>query len=136
MHGFYCRLTKLSLDRLLHKLYQIDKHLFLKGSKLWFTNIRNIEKLLNIQQLKNYNKDAFINVLQTFYRDKLEKSLEHIKKSSDSKLSLFCTLYSNFNVPCYLNMHLSKAKRSLLTKLRLSCHNLNIETLCYCRPKV
>ena len=33
-------------------------------------------------------------------------------------------------------MHLSKAKRSLITKFRLSCHNLNIETLCYCRPKV
>ena len=78
VHGFYCRLTKLSSDRLLHKIYQTDKHLFLKGSKSWFTNIRNTEKFLNIQQLENYNKDAFINILQTFYRNKLEKSLDPI----------------------------------------------------------
>ena len=51
VHGFYCRFTKFSSDRLLHKLYQTDKHLFLKGSKSWFTNIKNTEKLLNIQQL-------------------------------------------------------------------------------------
>ena len=31
---------------------------------------------------------------------------------------------------------MSKAKRSLISKLRLSCHALNIETLRYCRPKV
>ena len=108
----------------------------MKGSKSWFTNIRNTEKLLNIQQLEIYNKGAFINMLQTFYRNKLEKSVEHIKKSSDSKLELFSILYSNFNVSCYLNMHLSKAKRSLIIKLRLSCHNLSIETLRYCQPKV
>ena len=28
VHGINCRLTKLSSDRLLHKLYQTDKHLF------------------------------------------------------------------------------------------------------------
>ena len=66
--GFYCRITKLPSDRLLHKLYKTDKHLFLKGSKSWFTNIRNAE---NIQQLENYNKDAFITLLQFFCRNKL-----------------------------------------------------------------
>ena len=33
-------------------------------------------------------------------------------------------------------MNFSKAKRSLITKLRLSCHILNIETMRYCRPKI
>ena len=61
--------------------------------------------------------------------------MAHIKASSDSKLELFSTLY-NSNIPCYLNMKSSKDKRSLITKFRLSCHTLNIETLRYCRPKV
>ena len=33
-------------------------------------------------------------------------------------------------------MNFSKAKRSLITKLRLSCHILNTETMRYCRPKI
>ena len=33
-------------------------------------------------------------------------------------------------------MDFSKVKRSLIAKIRLSCHSLNIETMRYCRPKV
>ena len=62
--------------------------------------------------------------------------MANIKTSSDSKLQLFSHLYNNFTVPYYLNAGMSKAKRFLISKLRLICHALNIETLCYCRPKV
>ena len=61
--------------------------------------------------------------------------MANIKTSSDSKLQLFSHLYNDFTVPYYLNAGMSKAKRSLISKLRLSCHVLNIETLRYCRPK-
>ena len=136
MHSYYCRLIKLPSDRLLYKLYQTDKQLFLQGSNSWLTNIRHLEKLLNIQELNSLNKGAFIQTLQVFYKNKVETNLAHIKESSDSKLELFSTLYNSFSVPCYLNMNFSKAKRSLITKLRLSCHILNIETMRYCRPKI
>ena len=39
-------------------------------------------------------------------------------------------------MPCYLNMSFSKAKRSLIAKLRLGCHSRDIETMRYCIPKV
>ena len=80
--------------------------------------------------------DLDCQVLQVFYKNKVETNLAHIKESSDSKLELFSTLYNSFSVPCYLNVNFSKAKRSLITKLRLSCHILNIETMRYCRPKI
>ena len=136
MHNYYCRLVKLPSDRLLHKLYQTDKQLFLNGSKSWLTNIKHMEKLLNVQELERCSKDGFIKILKTSYKNKVENNLTQIKKTSDSKLELFSTLYDNSNMPCYLNMDFSKVKRSLIAKLRLSCHSLNIETMWYCRPKV
>ena len=95
-----------------------------------------MEKLLNVQELERCSKDGFIKILKTSYMNKVENNLTHIKESSDSKLGLFSTLYDNSNMPCYLNMDFSKVKRSLIAKLRLSCHSLNIETMRYCRPKV
>ena len=62
--------------------------------------------------------------------------MANIKTSSDRKLQLFSHLYNNFTVPYYLNAGMSKAKGSLISKSRLSCHVLNIEILRYCRPNV
>ena len=124
MHNYYCRLVKLPSDRLLHKLYQTDKQLFLNGSKSWLTNIKHMEKLLNVQELERCSKDGFIKILKTSYKNKVESNLTHIKESSDSKLELFSTLYDNSNMPCYLNMDFSKVQRSLIANLRLSCHSL------------
>ena len=89
---------KLPSDKLLHKLYQTDKQLFLKGSKSWLTNMRHMEKLLNVQELERYSKDGFIKLLKIFYKNKIENNLAHIKESSDSKLELFSTLYDNFSM--------------------------------------
>ena len=33
----------------MQKMYQTEKKLFLKGYKSWLTNIRHIEKLLNVK---------------------------------------------------------------------------------------
>ena len=91
---------------------------------------------MDIQNLEKFGKDAFINKLKARYKNRLDKSMANIKTSSDSKLQLFIHLFHNFTVPYYLNAGMSKAKRSLMSKLRLSCHALNIETLRYCRPKI
>ena len=62
--------------------------------------------------------------------------MANIQTSSESKLQLFSHLYNNFSIPYYLNAGMSKVKRSLISKLRLSCHAFNIEKLRYCRAKV
>ena len=56
MHVYYCRLVKLSSDRFLQKMYQTDKKPFLKGNKSWLTNIRHIEKLLNVKKWRDVVK--------------------------------------------------------------------------------
>ena len=53
MHSYYCRLIKHPSDKLLYKLYQTDKQLFLQGSNSWLTNVRHLEKLLNRFQVLN-----------------------------------------------------------------------------------
>ena len=106
-HSYYCKLPS---DRLLYKLYQTDKQLFLQGSNSWLTNIKHLEKVLNIQELNSLSKGAFIQILQEYYKNKVETNLAHIKESSDSKLELFSTLYNNFRVPRYLNMNFSKLR--------------------------
>ena len=92
-----------------------------------------MEKLLNVQELERYSKDGFIKILKASYKNKVENNLTHITESSDSKLERFSPLYDNSNMPCFLNTNFSKVKRSLIAKLRLSCHSLNIETMRYCR---
>ena len=56
-----------------------------------------------------------------------QSSLVYIKESSNSERELLNKLYGNFNMSCYLYMIFSKDNRSLIAKLRLSCHSLNIE---------
>ena len=112
MHNYYYRLDKLPLDRLLHKMYPTDKQLLLKGNTSRLTNIRHMEKLLNVQILERYSKSGFINILKTLYKNRLVNNLAniHIKEPSDSKLELISTLYDNSTMPCYLNMNFSKDK--------------------------
>ena len=86
MHGFYSRLNQLPSDRLLHKIFVTDKQLFYKGSKSWISCINETEKILGIQNLEKFSKDAFINKLKTCYKNRLDKSMANIKTSSDSKL--------------------------------------------------
>ena len=105
MHGFYNRLNQLPSDRLLHKIFETDKKLFCKGSKSWISCINETEKILGIQNLEKFRKDAFITNW-----NRLDKSMANIKISSDSKLKLFSHLYNNFTVPYYLNAGMSKAK--------------------------
>ena len=59
---------------MLHKMYQTDKQLFLKGIKSWLTHVRHMEKLLNVQKLKSYSKDGFIKILKTFNKNKLKNN--------------------------------------------------------------
>ena len=70
MHAYNCGLVKLLSDRLLHKMHQTNKQLFLLGSKSWFTTIRHMEKLLNVQELVKYSKDGFIKLLKVSYKNK------------------------------------------------------------------
>ena len=51
--------------------------------------MNEMEKILGIQNLEKFSKDAFINKLKTCYKNKLDKSMANIKNSSDSKLQLF-----------------------------------------------
>ena len=112
VHNYYYRLNKLPSDRLLHKLYPTDKQLLLKGNTSPITNIRHMEKLLNVQTLESYSKSGFINILKTLYKNRLvnNRANIHIKEPSDSKLELISTLYDNSKMPCYLNMNFSKDK--------------------------
>ena len=75
MHGYYSRLNQLPFDRLLHKVFVTDKKLFYKGSKSWISCINETEKMLGIQNLEKFSKDAFVNKLKTCFKSRLDITL-------------------------------------------------------------
>ena len=63
--------------------------------------------------------------------------IENIKTGVwNSKLEFFSTILTETKtIPNYLMSDLSKSKKSILTKFRISSHMLNIERGRYTRPK-
>ena len=63
--------------------------------------------------------------------------IEHIKnKQIDSKLEFYSSIYQKTNaLPQYLLLQIPKSDRQLITKFRVSDHNLNIERGRYTKPK-
>ena len=62
---------------------------------------------------------------------------EHINDSTNNtKLRSYKLFKNNFEMENYLLFDSSVDRRRILTKLRLSCHNLRIETGRHCYPKI
>jgi hypothetical protein len=74
--------------------------------------------------------------MSTYYPGKLMNLLIHIRNSETGKLRFFSKILATFKLQKYLTFNINKYVRSFLTKLRLSAHNLAIETGRYCKPTI
>ena len=135
------RLINLNDNSLLHKCF-IECHTLNENNiTCWLSHIESILKFFNFDDIWNNPNITNTRSFTAMWKNINEETYKHewmkyiSNESVSPKLRSFAKLKSNFQLERYLlNMKNHKAKR-LLTKLRISSHNLHIETGRYHKPK-
>ena len=76
----------------------------------------------------------FKQLIETLYKNTLLCQLEHMKLNDTGKLRFYSKICTSFDLKQYLRFDLPKFNRSLITKIRISAHQLAIETGRYMKP--
>lgn len=123
---------------LLKEAYCLSKALHNKGTQTWYTSAIYILRLLNINitscrnmsenQLVCMVKKYLIKCFKTFWYKQREG------KSTDGKLDTYFSIKKEFNAEPYLMLETFHVRKAI-SKLRLSAHNLLIETGRYAKPR-
>lgn len=124
------------LNPLLKEAYTLSKNLDSEGVYSWFTYVKNILSELNLdiaQIQQNTSSDKKINnsfkvYIKTSSKNYFENLIHDKMQNIDekSKLYLYKNLKQNLRFEDYLRTS-NFTYRKLITKLRISDHNLNIE---------
>lgn len=145
MFKYYTRLTKLVSSKnntannsLLKNAFIEDCNLTNSGAKSWSRSIQNIQNHFKITDL-NISPKLFENQLKAFHTEEINKQIEAIKVNQTGKLSFYSTILKTTNIiqiQNYLTLPISKDLRLHLSRLRISAHQLYIETGRYCKPPI
>ena len=134
---YWARLTMIDTNSLIYKCYSESKYLHLDNKTNWLSHIYKILLLLdfdveNTPQIQNINQ--FISFIskksQDVYTSKWKESLKNFPK-----LRTYSQFKEKFQLEKYLLQIKCKKTKNLLTKLRISGHDLYIETGRYTKPK-
>ena len=138
MYKFYYRLAKLDNNRILYNAYLTDCRMYQEKSKSGINNIIKSYEYIG-KEFDNFSMEPseYNKLLLKMFGENEGNMIEHIKnKQIDSKLEFYSSIYQNTNaLPQYLLLQIPKSDRQLITKLRVSDHNLNIERGRYTKPK-
>ena len=134
---YFCRLNSDNINPIVKEAYMVNKTLHNAGMHTWYSAAINIFKDLDInideytsfdkpfKLVKDHLKIKFKKIIQDKYE---EKTLLKISKiTNSSKLFLYSKVKKNMKMEEYLINENSFKNRQLVTKFRLSDHNLNIE---------
>ena len=138
MFKYYNRLKKIESSTeyvydLLRSAFQEDKKLTLEKFPSWGKSVEYLKTLFKLETL-DLSHVQFDKEIKALYINKLMNQLNHMKNSESGKLRFYSKIISNFELQKYLTFNINKYLRLNLTKLRLSAHNLAIETGRYCKP--
>ena len=120
---------------LLRNAYLEDKQLCIENKKCWLSCIKSLQRLLNV------NLDTECKMLgsrlEKFFEDNFFTELQLQQNNVQcGKLSFYSTLFNydikKLEIQPYLCLPLPKNLVSYLNKLRISAHQLYVETGRYC----
>ena len=97
------------------------------------STIKYLSELLGYN-VTSINKGQFLNNIKSMYEKRILDELNRIKISNTGKLTFYSTLLERFQLQKYLAFPINLKERRLLTKIRISTHNLEIERGRYSRP--
>ena len=140
MFSYYIRLESLqqndcnnNMYDILHSAYEEDKTMGNLNLPSWTKNVYQLKSIFNLQSL-DITTSEFKDKIQSFYSNKINTQLSHIRETESGKLRFYSKIYNGFELHKYMEFNLSKNLRSNLSKLRMSAHPLAIETGRYSRP--
>lgn len=138
MVKYYSRLVNIESDcdskfSLLRAAFIEDKNLYNNKHPSWVQTVYQLEKMLNVKFTDTSYFD-FKQLIETLYKNTLLCQLEHMKLNDTGKLRFYIKICTSFDLKHYLSFDLPKFNRSLITKIRISAHQLAIETGRYMKP--
>ena len=126
---YWLQLLSLSEDHLVKKAYIVQKQLTNAGFNTWASKVKAILSLYNLEHYWHLDDACDVNFLKYFRKTIQEQYIDkwHCEIKNVSKLSTFITFKTKFEMEKYLLCVKNFKLRKLLTKLRLSSHDLYIE---------
>lgn len=134
MIKYWFRLLSCPRNSLLHKAYISSENLSKSGIKCWAFKVRNILNKLGLNNLWSqipkdisdgtFNENYYLNKIKHRLEDQY---LQMCRSMIDSRSKL--NIYRNVNTCHYLQNIENPTHRTIVTKLRISAHNLNIEQM-------
>ena len=138
---YVLRLLTLQNNQILNSALEINVHLNNVGKYLWFTTVRH---LLHFTKLGDYNPNlphldyrTFPHLVRVFKRNLFKEYQEYWSKSLNkdkfdssvgNKLSLYSEVKNEVRFESYLDLIKNVKTRVAVTKMRISCHLLPIES--------
>ena len=138
---YFLRLLTLQNNQILNSALEINIHLNNVGKHSWFTTIRD---LLHFTKLNDYTPNlphldyrTFPHLVRMFKRNLFKEYQEYWSKSLNkdkfdssvgNKLSLYSEVKNEVRFESYLDLIKNVKTRVAVTKMRISCHLLPIES--------
>ena len=122
MCKYYNKQKKADPNLLINKALTESISLDSQGIKTWFSTFSHLSHKYNIPMNEEINVSRLTNLLQTSY---IEAWAKRIKLSR--KLRTFITFKQQYTLEPYISIIRDVKKRSTISKLRISAHNLQIE---------
>ena len=123
--NFFARLSSLDLTRYARKAFSMLTKDADHGHYNWVSYARDLMVRYEIQQ-SDTRSNIKIKVINHFKAGVLHRLNDHI--TENRKLNLYASFKTNYKFEPYLDYITNFTVRSTLAKLRLSAHNLQIET--------
>ena len=138
---YFLRLLTLQNNQILNSALEINVHLNNVGKHSWFTTVRH---LLHFTKLSDYTPNlphldyrTFPHLVRMFKRNLFKEYQEYWSKSLNkdkfdssvgNKLSLYSEVKNEVRFESYLDLIKNVKTRVAVTKMRISCHLLPIES--------
>ena len=134
---YFARLNSLDVNPLVTEAFNINKEMHNEGIYTWYSFAKNIFEEFDLEdadinqfdksfnQIKHSLKKKIKSAIHDTYSKKVQSKLSSLTDSS--KIFLYSKIKSEFKIENYLTDMPNFKTRQLLTKFRVSDHNLEIE---------
>ena len=144
---YWCRanINTHELPYYLQQSFKVQREMFEKGRNCWLSRVNQLYYTaglpIRFNMSGNENSKAHVNEIMTQFSDQFIQDWlgqinapEGRKSNMSNKLRTYKLFKDEFQLEDYLKCQLSIKHRAALTKLRVSCHKLAIETGRYHKP--
>ena len=141
----WCRANTHELPYYLQQSFKVQREMFENGKNCWFARINQLYNTAGLPIKFNIsgsgNSKAHVNEIMTQLSDQFIQDWlcrinapEGRNNNMSNKLRTYKLFKDQFQLEHYLKCQLPNKHRAALTKLRVSCHKLAIETGRYHKP--